>query len=56
MITWQMWIWNHRFNLGGEGGVVLKRNPQSGSYDYGGVTLGGSFCLRTLSTQSTSVP
>ena len=26
---------------GGEAGVVFKRNPTPGTYDYGGVTLGG---------------
>ena len=29
------------FNQGGDNGIVLKRNPTPGTFDYGGVTLGG---------------
>jgi len=29
------------FNSGGDHGIVLKRNSVPGTYDYGGVTLGG---------------
>lgn len=32
---------------GGEAGVVFKRNPTPGTYDYGGVTLGGMLYVAT---------
>ena len=32
---------NWEFNKGGDRGVVFKRNPVKGTYDYGGVTFGG---------------
>jgi hypothetical protein len=31
------------FNQGGDNGIILKRNPLAGSYDYGGVTMGCGF-------------
>lgn len=31
------------FNEGGDNGIILKRNPLPGSYDYGGVTMGCGF-------------
>jgi len=32
---------NWTFGRGGDAGLVFKRNPTPGTYDYGGVTLGG---------------
>eukprot|EP00040_Diaphanoeca_grandis_P017567 m.91823 g.91823 ORF g.91823 m.91823 type:complete len:502 (+) comp26503_c1_seq2:82-1587(+) len=34
-------LMNWKFNEGGESGLVFKRNPVPGTYDYGGVTFGG---------------
>jgi len=33
--------WN--FNQGGDNGIILKRNSVPGTYDYGGVTMGGFY-------------